>query len=121
MSFFQSVWGSIFEPGTNPQLIIATHISFASLIVVLVWLCCKTQNIHFFALLTIASILWALVTWFVNELKNHTLKDNDQLADDNHTKVEEGSNKKQHVQEPKSTGSRINTGGNSRRTRSRKT
>ncbi|CDH14676.1 related to V-type ATPase assembly factor PKR1 [Zygosaccharomyces bailii ISA1307] len=80
MSFFQDLWQSIFEPGTSPQLLIATHLSFASLILVLAWLSYATRNVHFFALLAIASILWGLVTWFVNELQQANLRDNDELA-----------------------------------------
>ncbi|GAV51827.1 hypothetical protein ZYGR_0AF02980 [Zygosaccharomyces rouxii] len=133
MSFFQNLWGSIFEPGANPQLLIATHLSFTSLILVLVWLCYETRNIHFFALLTIASILWALVTWFMNELKNAPLKDNDQLAKDNGAKPQEEQEEKKEKnknknknkkanQEPRTTSSTAsNSSVNSRRTRSRKT
>lgn len=128
MAFFQNLWGSIFEPGTNPQLLIATHFSFASLILVLSWLCYETRNVHFFALLTLASILWALVTWFVNELKNSPLKDNDQLARDNGLKSQEGQennkdgNKKANQESrTTSTASATSNSVNSRRNRSRKT
>ncbi|CAR25827.1 hypothetical protein ZYGR_0A03990 [Zygosaccharomyces rouxii] len=131
MSFFQNLWGSIFEPGTNPQLLIATHLSFTSLILVLVWLCYETRNVHFFALLTIAAILWALVTWFINELKHQPLRDNDQLAKDNGARAEEEqedkkekntNNNKKANQESRTTGTTAAaSSANTRRTKSRKT
>lgn len=129
MSFFQNLWGSIFEPGTNSQLFIATHFSFALLILVLILLCCATRNIHFFALLTVASILWALVTWFISELKNASLKDNEQLARDNdkgvkeeqEEKEEKNSNKKTDQESRTTSTATTSNGANSRRTRSRKT
>ncbi|CCF55483.1 hypothetical protein KAFR_0A00450 [Kazachstania africana CBS 2517] len=80
MSFFVRLWESIFEPGTSPQLIIATHVSFILLLVTLGSLIVITNyNIHFILLFIIASLLWITVIWFVNELKNIDLKSNSEL------------------------------------------
>lgn len=128
MSFFQDLWQSIFEPGTSPQLLIATHLSFASLILVLAWLSYATRNVHFFALLAIASILWGLVTWFVNELQQANLRDNDELAqaqEEGFEKSEKDQKEQEEDQGKRGTRPQISSasGANvsSRRVRSRKT
>ncbi|CCC70674.1 hypothetical protein NCAS_0F01900 [Naumovozyma castellii] len=80
-SFVVSLWQSIFEPGTTPQLLIATHLSFTALIATLIWLIYATNgNIHFYILLTIASLLWITVIWFIQELKSVQLKSNEELG-----------------------------------------
>ncbi|KAH7583063.1 ER protein Pkr1 [Nakaseomyces glabratus] len=86
MSFFTSLWQSIFEPGTSPQLIIATHISFAALLVSLLWLIYSTHIIHFYFLFVIAFLLWITVIWFIAELKSAKLKSNEELS--KYTKAE---------------------------------
>ncbi|AQZ09171.1 PKR1 (YMR123W) [Zygosaccharomyces parabailii] len=127
MSFFQDLWQSIFEPGTTPQLLIATHLSFASLILVLAWLSYATRNVHFYALLAIASILWGLVTWFVNELQQANLRDNDELAQAQEKEFEKSEKDPKEQEEDQAEGRRpqihsasgVNV--SSRRIRSRKT
>lgn len=79
MSFFVSLWQSIFEPGTSPQLIIATHVSFTALLLSLIWLIFSTGIIHFYILFVIATFLWITVIWFIQELKQVKLKSNDEL------------------------------------------
>lgn len=78
-SFFSDLWELIFTPGTLPALIIATHVSFATLLVTLATMAYTTRLIHFVNLLVIAVVLYGLVIWFMNELKTAKLKDNDQL------------------------------------------
>ncbi|QLG72360.1 hypothetical protein HG535_0D00670 [Zygotorulaspora mrakii] len=76
-NFFVALWESIFQPGTTPQLIIATHLSFAALVATLGWLIFATSgNIHFIALFSISICLWLAVTWFVQELNHVKLSDN---------------------------------------------
>lgn len=79
MSFFVSLWQSIFEPGTSPQLVVATHISFTALLLSLVWLIYSTGIIHFYVLFAIAALLWLTVIWFIQELKQVQLKSNNEL------------------------------------------
>jgi hypothetical protein len=69
MTFVTDLWESIFTPGTTPALVRATHFSFAALVLLLISLLVATWNLHFLALLVIASGLWAAVTWFVGELE----------------------------------------------------
>lgn len=69
MGFLKELWDSVFEPGTNPALIKATHASFALLIVSLVVLVYMTRSVHFVNLLVIASLLYATVVWFIGELQ----------------------------------------------------
>ncbi|KAL7663196.1 V-type ATPase assembly factor PKR1 [[Candida] zeylanoides] len=69
MGFLNELWDSVFEPGTNPALIKATHASFVSLIVSLVVLVYMTRSVHFVNLLVIASLLYATVVWFIGELQ----------------------------------------------------
>lgn len=80
-NFFVALWESIFQPGTTPQLIIATHVSFIALLSTLAWLIYATSgNLHFYALFTIALLLWLAIIWFIQELKNVDLKDNQQMS-----------------------------------------
>ncbi|CCK70486.1 Pkr1p KNAG_0E02250 [Huiozyma naganishii CBS 8797] len=80
-SFFVQLWDSIFQPGTTPQLVIATHASFTALLLTLGWLIYVTQgNIHFIMLALIASLLWAAVGWFIVELSRADLKKNEELT-----------------------------------------
>ncbi|QLQ78094.1 hypothetical protein HG537_0A03410 [Torulaspora globosa] len=86
-SFFVALWESIFQPGTTPQLVVATHVSFIALLTTLVWQIYATNgNFHFYALFFIALCLWVSVMWFIRELKSVDLKNNEQL---------EGSSKEQ--------------------------
>lgn len=79
-SFATGLWNSVFQPGTTPQLIIATHCSFVALLVTLMWLIYATSgNIHFFALFFIALLLWGSVIWFIQELKGAKLMSNEEL------------------------------------------
>ncbi|CAI1639112.1 hypothetical protein SEUBUCD646_0M02610 [Saccharomyces eubayanus] len=79
-SFFVKLWESVFEPGTTPQLVIATHASFVALLLTLMWLIYATHgNIHFYVLFGISLLLWITVIWFISELSLVKLKDNDEL------------------------------------------
>ncbi|QLL30529.1 hypothetical protein HG536_0A03470 [Torulaspora globosa] len=79
-NFFVALWESIFQPGTTPQLIVATHVSFIALLSTLIWLIYATKgNVHFYALFIIALCLWVCVIWFIRELKSVDLKNNEQL------------------------------------------
>lgn len=81
-NFFVSLWESVFQPGTNPALITATHGSFVFLTLSLIWMVYTTRSIHFVNLLVIALCLWASVTWFLHELEKEKgkLKTNEELA-----------------------------------------
>lgn len=83
MSFFVELWESVFTPGTSPALMKATHASFIMLLLSLLFLIFYSGSIHFINLFVIASCLYAAVIWFVNELKNIKLKDNEELAKEN--------------------------------------
>lgn len=81
-NFFEELWKSVFEPGTNPALIIATHTSFLLLIISLITLIYLSGSIHFINLLVISLLLWGSVTWFIFELEKQKglLKTNEELA-----------------------------------------
>lgn len=80
-NFFVALWESIFQPGTTPQLILATHLSFFALLCTLGWLIYATSgNGHFYALFFIASCLWVSVIWFIQELKGADLRENKELG-----------------------------------------
>lgn len=81
-SFFVELWESIFTPGTSPALIKATHGSFVLLLLSLAFLIFYTRSIHFINLFVIALCLWGAVIWFIQELKNAKLKDNEELVDE---------------------------------------
>ncbi|OUM53945.1 hypothetical protein BVG19_g3282 [[Candida] boidinii] len=81
-NFFEELWKSVFEPGTNPALIIATHTSFLLLVISLITLIYLSGSIHFINLLVISLLLWGSVTWFIFELEKQKglLKTNEELA-----------------------------------------
>ncbi|EHN00845.1 Pkr1p [Saccharomyces cerevisiae x Saccharomyces kudriavzevii VIN7] len=88
-NFFVKLWESVFEPGTSPQLIIATHVSFVALLLTLLWLIYATNgNIHFYVLFGISLLLWVTVIWFISELSQVKLRDNDELDKDANKKDE---------------------------------
>lgn len=80
MAFLVELWESIFTPGTSPALLKATHASFILLLLSLLSLIFYTRSIHFINLFVIALLLYASVIWFVHELQNAKLKDNEELA-----------------------------------------
>lgn len=69
MAFVTDLWESIFTPGVTPSLIVATHASFAALLITLIGLLFATHNIHFIILTVLASSLWAAITWFIKEVE----------------------------------------------------
>lgn len=79
MAFIVELWESIFTPGTTPALIKATHASFILLLTSLATLIFLTRSIHFVNLLVIAVLLYGTVVWFINELQQVKLKDNEEL------------------------------------------
>lgn len=79
MSFVVELWQSVFEPGTNPALVKATHGSFIALTLTLSWMIYTSGSIHFVNLLVISLLLWASVIWFMSELQKEKLKSNEEL------------------------------------------
>ncbi|AHY76576.1 AQG_2a_G0042080.mRNA.1.CDS.1 [Saccharomyces cerevisiae] len=119
-NFFVRLWESVFEPGTSPQLIIATHVSFVALLLTLIWLIYATNgNIHFYALFCISLLLWITVIWFINELSHVKLKDNDELDKDANKKddsaIKEDSEDKQESGKSTSTARRTQAQSRSRK------
>ncbi|KAL3232530.1 V-type ATPase assembly factor PKR1 [Nakaseomyces bracarensis] len=109
MSFFVSLWQSIFEPGTSPQLIIATHVSFTALLLSLIWLIYSTGIIHFYVLFVIATFLWITVIWFINELKQVKLKSNDELEETTSTATTDTDESKKDIAKTTSSRSSAST------------
>ncbi|AJS85995.1 Pkr1p [Saccharomyces cerevisiae YJM1355] len=119
-NFFVRLWESVFEPGTSPQLIIATHVSFVALLLTLIWLIYATNgNIHFYALFCISLLLWITVIWFINELSHVKLKDNDELDKDankmDDSAIKEDSEDKQESGKSTSTARRTQAQSRSRK------
>ena len=119
-NFFVRLWESVFEPGTPPPLIIATHVSFVALLLTLIWLIYATNgNIHFYALFCISLLLWITVIWFINELSHVKLKDNDELDKDANKKddsaIKEDSEDKQESGKSTSTARRTQAQSRSRK------
>lgn len=67
--FFEDLWLSVFEPGTNKSLIIATHTSFALLQTTFLFLYIGTRSLHFVFLSLICAGLWMAITWFIGEVE----------------------------------------------------
>lgn len=93
MTFIVELWESIFIPGTTPALLKATHASFIVLLLSLLFLIYYTRSIHFINLFVIALLLYASVIWFVHELQNAKLKNNDELAGKSEKSVADPQNK----------------------------
>ncbi|OWB84864.1 hypothetical protein B5S33_g3520 [[Candida] boidinii] len=104
-NFFEELWKSVFEPGTNPALIIATHTSFLLLVISLITLIYLSGSIHFINLLVISLLLWGSVTWFIFELEKQKglLKTNEELAkgDSNNETDATGKDEKEGVETKK--------------------
>lgn len=67
--FITDIWNSVFEPGTNQSVLIATYSSFAALQATLFGLLLATRSWHFVFLSVICGCLWGAVAWFVRELE----------------------------------------------------
>lgn len=67
-NFFQEIWASAFQPGTNSSLVITTHVSFALLQTTFLLLLGGTRSWHFVSLNLICGGLWAGITWFIREV-----------------------------------------------------
>jgi hypothetical protein len=67
--FIVDIWDSVFTPGTNRSVVVATYASFAALQTTLVALLIATRSWHFVFLNIICGGLWGGIVWFVNELE----------------------------------------------------
>jgi len=67
--FISEIWASVFEPGANRSVLIATYTSFAALQATLFALLLATRSWHFVFLSIVCACLWSAVVWFVNELE----------------------------------------------------
>lgn len=67
--FFEDLWLSVFEPGANRSLILATHASFALLQTTFLLLFIGTRSLHFVFLSLICVGLWIAITWFIGEVE----------------------------------------------------
>lgn len=65
VAFLKELWQNIFESGTTPALVRATHLSFIGLVVTIVVMFYFTHSLHFVALFFLSLCLWAAVTWFI--------------------------------------------------------
>lgn len=66
--FMIDLWTSVFTPGPTPTLLIATNVTFAALLALLLALLFATASIHFAVLAVLAVGLWASVNWFAAEV-----------------------------------------------------
>lgn len=69
VSFFESLWESIFTPGPTPTLLVATNASFAALQLLLFVLLLATHSIHFVILSGLTAGLWWAINWFAGEIR----------------------------------------------------
>lgn len=65
VAFLKELWQNIFESGTTPALVRATHLSFIGLVITIVIMFYFTHSLHFVALFFLSLCLWAAVTWFI--------------------------------------------------------
>ncbi|CDR41284.1 CYFA0S07e00276g1_1 [Cyberlindnera fabianii] len=86
ISFLTELWESIFTPGTTPTLVLATHATFALLVVTLTVFAFLTKSIHIINLLVLSLVLWGILTWFINEI--NTLNSEKQ-SENTETKITE--------------------------------
>lgn len=67
-TFTTDLWNSIFTPGTNSSLVLATHASFFALQLTFFLLLVATRSYHFIILSFICAGLWMGISWFINEI-----------------------------------------------------
>lgn len=67
--FLEDLWLSVFEPGTNKSLVLATHVSFALLQATFLFLLIGTRSGHFVFLSLLCAGLWIAITWFIGEVE----------------------------------------------------
>ncbi|KAG0643982.1 ER protein Pkr1-domain-containing protein [Tuber brumale] len=67
-TFATGLWNSIFTPGTNSSLVLATHASFFALQITFLALLAGTHSYHFIILSFICAGLWMGITWFIREI-----------------------------------------------------
>ncbi|KAI9882918.1 MAG: hypothetical protein M1823_005337 [Watsoniomyces obsoletus] len=68
-SFMTDLMNSIFTPGPNATLIVATNATFASLQLCLGLLFLATRSVHFIVLSMLCAGLWWAINWFVTEME----------------------------------------------------
>ncbi len=104
MDFVNELWKSVLTPGTSPALILATHLTFASLVITLSFFALYSKSIHLINLLVISILLWITLTWFINEinsLEKTDLKDNNELAESDTETKNQAVESKSSSSEPK--------------------
>lgn len=69
LGFVEDLWQSVFMPGATPALVLATHVTFALLVILLATFAFLTGSIHIINLFVISLLLWGTLTWFIAELK----------------------------------------------------
>ncbi|CAH2353745.1 V-type ATPase assembly factor Pkr1p [[Candida] railenensis] len=116
-SFVTELWDSVFQPGTNPALIKATHGSFVLLILSLLALIYMTRSIHFINLLVIACLLYGTVVWFIGELQQAKLNKNLELEKESQEKKSNEEKSEEEDDVKTSTGSEINSSSPTRKTK----
>ena len=67
-NFLEDLWSSIFTPGPTPTLLVATNITFGTLLILLLCLLAATWSIHFLILSVLSLGLWGAINWFAREV-----------------------------------------------------
>ena len=75
--FLSDLWSSVFTPGANPTLLVATNVTFGALQVLLGGLLIATYSIHFAILSVLCGGLWWSINWFATELKAAQAKEDE--------------------------------------------
>ncbi|KAK3071220.1 SMK killer toxin resistance protein [Teratosphaeriaceae sp. CCFEE 6253] len=71
----ENLWGSVFESGPTPTLVVATNVTFAALQALLLALLIGTYSIHFAILSILCAGLWYSINWFTHELRQAQAKE----------------------------------------------
>lgn len=71
VGFLGDLWRSIFEPGSSPAVVKATHVSFFFLVSILLVMLFLTRSIHFVFLLILSVALWITTAWFIDEYNRY--------------------------------------------------
>lgn len=86
IQFVTDLWTSILTPGTTPTLVKATHASFAALILLLLAMLAATWSYHFIIMTLLALGVWGGITWFINEIEQIKLAEQEKEKEKNNEK-----------------------------------
>lgn len=98
VAFLKELWQNIFESGTTPALVKATHMSFLGLVVTIVIMFYFTHSLHFVALFFLSLCLWAAVTWFITAYNEFLAQQEKEKKEEPSSETEKPNSEEQNTE-----------------------